>query len=193
MVAAPLYRDGYSRDGTPGQPIQCYGPEASARNRELVLGKTVLLEKDKSETDSFGRLLRYVYLEDGRMVNELLVAEGFAVSKAYPPDTKYQTTLAAAQKVAQEEGLGRWSACTATPTATVPSVLPESSSCPQGCTTAPEGCLIKGNISQSSGDKIYHVPGQQDYDGTVISPNAGERWFCTEDEAKANGWRKAQR
>lgn len=53
--------------------------------------------------------------------------------------------------------------------------------------------MVKGNISQSIGDKIYHVPGQENYTETVISPNADERWFCTEDEATANGWRKALR
>lgn len=51
---------------------------------------------------------------------------------------------------------------------------------------------IKGNIS-SSGEKIYHVPGQRDYAKTEIDESKGERWFATEDEAKAAGWRKALR
>ena len=59
--------------------------------------------------------------------------------------------------------------------------------------TAPDGCVIKGNISSSSGKRIYHMPGQQDYDATRISPDKGERWFCTEEEAVAAGWRKAGR
>ncbi len=54
------------------------------------------------------------------------------------------------------------------------------------------GCRIKGNIS-SSGERIYHVPGGQYYDRTKISPQKGERWFCTEAEAVAAGWRKAKR
>ena len=62
--------------------------------------------------------------------------------------------------------------------------------CPQGCATPPPGCSIKGNIS-ASGEKIYHMPGQKYYADTVISPDKGERWFCTEDEARANGWRKS--
>ena len=61
----------------PGQPVECYGREASRRNRELVEGRTVLLEKDVSETDRYGRLLRYVWA-DGVMVNAVLVAEGYA-------------------------------------------------------------------------------------------------------------------
>ena len=52
-------------------------------------------------------------------------------------------------------------------------------------------CVIKGNIS-SSGDRIYHVPGQRYYDKTLINWLKGERWFCTEQEAVAAGWRKAK-
>ncbi|HEY9670195.1 MAG TPA: cold shock domain-containing protein [Waterburya sp.] len=55
------------------------------------------------------------------------------------------------------------------------------------------GCTIKGNISIDTGNKIYHLPGMEDYESTVIDPTKGERWFCTESEAIANGWRKAPR
>jgi len=53
------------------------------------------------------------------------------------------------------------------------------------------GCQIKGNISRN-GNRIYHVPGQKDYDKTRITESQGERWFCTEDEAQAAGWRRAR-
>lgn len=56
---------------------------------------------------------------------------------------------------------------------------------------AKPGCTIKGNISINTGNKIYHLAGMEDYESTVISPAKGERWFCTESEAIANGWRKA--
>ena len=52
------------------------------------------------------------------------------------------------------------------------------------------GCAIKGNISD--GGRIYHLPGQRDYDRVVLSPQRGERWFCTEAEARAAGWRAAR-
>ena len=52
-------------------------------------------------------------------------------------------------------------------------------------------CTIKGNVSIDSGEHIYHVPGQEYYDQTRISPKYGERWFCSEAEARAAGWRKA--
>jgi endonuclease YncB( thermonuclease family) len=55
------------------------------------------------------------------------------------------------------------------------------------------GCVIKGNISINSGERIYHVPGQEYYDETRIQPEHGERWFCTEEEARAAGWRRAKR
>lgn len=54
-------------------------------------------------------------------------------------------------------------------------------------------CVVKGNISISTGDKLYHVPGMEDYEGTKIYLDEGERWFCTEADAIAAGWRKAPR
>lgn len=58
-------------------------------------------------------------------------------------------------------------------------------------TPAQAACAIKGNISRK-GDKIYHLPGTRDYDRTVIGTGSGERMFCSEDEAKAAGWRAAR-
>lgn len=55
------------------------------------------------------------------------------------------------------------------------------------------GCTIKGNISIDSGERIYHMPGQDFYAATVISPQYGERWFCSEAEARQAGWHKARR
>lgn len=55
------------------------------------------------------------------------------------------------------------------------------------------GCNIKGNISIDTGERIYHVPGQTYYSETVISPRYGERWFCSEAEARRAGWRKSHR
>jgi hypothetical protein len=52
-------------------------------------------------------------------------------------------------------------------------------------------CQIKGNISPS-GERIYHVPGQKYYGRTRISPGRGERWFCSEADARAEGWRKSR-
>ncbi|PLX40031.1 MAG: hypothetical protein C0605_06765 [Hyphomicrobiales bacterium] len=58
--------------------------------------------------------------------------------------------------------------------------------------TTPSGsCAIKGNISLYDGEKIYHLPGQKYYTATAISTQRGERWFCSEAEARASGWRRA--
>ncbi|MFD1510827.1 thermonuclease family protein [Lacimonas salitolerans] len=65
----------------------------------------------------------------------------------------------------------------------------------QGAThlaNAPQGCPIKGNISKD-GKRIYHMPGQQWYDRTRIDTSKGERWFCSEAEARRAGWRRAKR
>lgn len=74
----------------PRTTVQCFGKEASDKNKSLVEGKKVKLEKDVSETDKYGRLLRYVYLEDDTFINLVLVKEGFAKSSSYPPDIKHQ-------------------------------------------------------------------------------------------------------
>ncbi|WP_244427740.1 hypothetical protein [Sinorhizobium fredii] len=55
------------------------------------------------------------------------------------------------------------------------------------------GCDIKGNISYRSGEHIYHVPGQEYYSETRVDFLKGERWFCSEEAARAAGWRKAYR
>lgn len=52
-------------------------------------------------------------------------------------------------------------------------------------------CRIKGNVSIGSGERIYHVPGQRYYSETKIRPDFGERWFCSEADACAAGWRKS--
>jgi hypothetical protein len=52
-------------------------------------------------------------------------------------------------------------------------------------------CDIKGNISES-GERIYHLPNNRYYDVTGIDESRGERWFCSEAEARAAGWRPAK-
>lgn len=61
----------------------------------------------------------------------------------------------------------------------------------EGGAVAQDGCNIKGNVS-TKGERIYHVPGQEYYDETVIQSSHGEQWFCSEAEARAAGWRKAK-
>lgn len=94
----------------PRRPAMCFGKEASVKNKEIVEGKMVELEKDVSETDKYGRLLRYVWI-DGLLINEFLVREGYAHASAYPPDVKYQERFTKAQQIAREEQRGLWNSC----------------------------------------------------------------------------------
>lgn len=53
-------------------------------------------------------------------------------------------------------------------------------------------CNIKGNVSRNSGERIYHVPGQRYYAETRVDGRYGERWFCSEREARQAGWRRSR-
>ncbi|QQG42073.1 MAG: thermonuclease family protein [Candidatus Woesebacteria bacterium] len=90
--------------------VQCYSEEAKAENEKLVLGKFVKLEKDVSETDKYDRLLRYVYIGD-QMVNDELVKKGFAKVETVPPDIKLKDRFFESEKYAKENNLGLWSKC----------------------------------------------------------------------------------
>jgi len=85
------YRVRYIGINTPERDEVCYS-EATAANAALVEGQTVRLEMDTSETDPFGRLLRYVYVGDV-FVNRRLVADGYAEAALYPPDDEYYSDL----------------------------------------------------------------------------------------------------
>jgi len=92
-------------DGAADDP---FAQEAAAANRALVEGQTVYLEKDVSETDRHGRLLRYVFLEDGTFVNATLVRSGLAWAREYPPDLARQDELMVALDEAGAASRGLW-------------------------------------------------------------------------------------
>lgn len=169
----------------PRKPVQCFGVEASKKNKELVEGKTVRLVKDVTDKDRYGRLLRYVYLDDA-FINVELVKQGFAYSYSYPPDVKYQDQILKAQQEAEQSKAGLWNAC---PPKDAPANTASSPAAPAPI-PSDGSCAIKGNIS-SSGEKIYHVPGCGSYNKTVIDTSRGEKMFCSETEAQTAGWRKA--
>lgn len=95
-----------AENGNPG----CFSEEATIKNKELVESQTIEIEKDVSETDQYGRLLRYVY-KDGVLINELLVSGGYAVIDPFPPDIKYQEKFIEAERKAKAENLGIWKEC----------------------------------------------------------------------------------
>ncbi|MFH1866514.1 MAG: thermonuclease family protein [Patescibacteria group bacterium] len=90
--------------------VQCFGKEAWEYNRFLVEEERVSLEKDITDRDKYGRLLRYVYVGE-IMVNLKLVQEGYATSYTYPPDIKYQEQFMVAEQQAREQNKGLWGNC----------------------------------------------------------------------------------
>lgn len=95
--------------------LNCYGKEAKDKNKELVEGKNVRLEKDIFEVDKYGRLLRYVYIinkdSEDLFINKYLVEQGYAYVSTFPPDVKYSELLKEMQNKAQKENKGLWGKC----------------------------------------------------------------------------------
>ncbi len=156
---------------------ECYAQQASSRMQSLVQSKKVRLVRDRTQDDRdrYGRLLRHVQLADGRQVAKLLIAGGFGEEYTYDRAYAGQAAYRAAESAARKAGKGIWSSgCLAPPPA------------------APGTCVIKGNVA-NDGERIYHLPGQQFYAVTTIDQAKGERWFCSESDAVAAGWRKSKR
>ncbi len=99
----------------PKRPKECFGEEASSENKQLLAGKTVFMTKDKSETDKFGRLLRFIYLplDDGQVlfVNDYLVRAGFAKVDTFPPDIAFADRFKQAELEATQNKRGLWHKC----------------------------------------------------------------------------------
>ena len=101
MIEGQSFRVRYIGMDTPerGDP---FFQEATDANARLVANQTVTMVKDVSETDRYGRLLRYVYLADGTFVNAELVRQGYALVATYPPDVAHQELFVALQQEARE-------------------------------------------------------------------------------------------
>jgi len=99
---------------------ECYGSQATQALRHLVDGRTVTLVTDTEASDQYGRLLAYVYV-DGKLANQSLVEDGFALARPYPPNTSLQPDLDRAMQRARRERAGMWapSACGSKPSAIV--------------------------------------------------------------------------
>jgi micrococcal nuclease len=94
----------------PRKPVECFGREASNKAKEILTGKKVRLEIDSTQgdRDKYGRLLRYVFLEDGTNFNQLMIEQGYAFEYTYHFPYRYQKEFKQAQKKAEEEGKGLW-------------------------------------------------------------------------------------
>jgi micrococcal nuclease len=97
----------------PRRPVGCYGPEASARTKQLLPeGTAVRLERDAELRDRYGRLLAYVHrASDDLFVNEDLLAGGFGEVLSIAPNTAYAARFAGVEREARDAGRGLWSAC----------------------------------------------------------------------------------
>ncbi len=93
-----------------GQAAECGGPEARDANAALLDGAAVRLERDVSDRDRFGRLLRHVWVRDS-LASRRLVLEGAVEARSYPPDTGRDGELDAAEREAREQGAGTWGSC----------------------------------------------------------------------------------
>lgn len=95
----------------PRTPVQCYGREASDKAKEILTGKNVALEPDptQGERDTYGRLLRFVFLENGTNFNKLMISEGYAHEYTYQNNPyKYQEEFKSAERIAREGKRGLW-------------------------------------------------------------------------------------
>ncbi len=174
----------------PRKEVQCFGIEASNKAKELLSGKKVQIETDPSQggRDIYNRMLAYIVREDGLFFNKYMIEQGYAHEYTYNTPYKYQEEFKNAQKQAQANKSGLWSPDTCNGNTTTPATTTSTTSTPT--TSSSDSCTIKGNIN-SKKEKIYHVDGCGSYNQTVIDEGAGEKWFCSEQEALDSGWRKA--
>lgn len=87
---------------------ECLAGDATEALTALLIGQEFTMTTDVNDRDRYDRLLRYLWLDDGTLVNESLVADGFALARDYPPDSEYVVRLAAAQQRAEAAAIGLW-------------------------------------------------------------------------------------
>ncbi len=149
------------------------GAAATARLGQLVGDKPVTCQT--RGLDRYGRVLA-VCFADGRDINAQMVRDGLAWAFV-----KYSHTYVREEAQARAEGVGIWQA------ETLPAWEFRSRRWATAESAAPEGCAIKGNVTRNG--RIYHMPWSPWYGQIRMEPDKGKRWFCTEAEALAAGWR----
>ena len=156
------------------------GQPYSKRSTQALSG--MVFQKQVSvviqDTDRYGRTVGRVYVGELDVNAELVKIGAAWVYRKYVKDQR----LFDLEREAKAAKVGIWG-------------LSETQQMPPwewrrsgGTEGAPEGCLIKGNIN-SKGTKIYHAPGSSSYGATKINESKGERWFCSEEQARQAGWR----
>jgi micrococcal nuclease len=97
----------------PDHPVECFGPEASARTEALLPpGTAVRLERDVEARDRYDRLLAYVYrTSDNLFIERSLIDDGYAAPLTIKPNTAHRAELEEASAGARRRGAGLWAAC----------------------------------------------------------------------------------
>jgi len=113
----------------PNKPVQCFGIEASSKAKETLSGQTVRLEADtaQGERDKYGRLLRYIFLENGTNFNKMMIVQGYAFEYTYQGiPYQYQTEFKQAEEKARAAKLGLWAddACAGEAVIDTPQITP---------------------------------------------------------------------
>jgi len=156
---------------------------------------THLVYCDERDRDQYQRVVAVCHLSgpDGLDVNAEMVRQGWAMAYRF-----YSTDYVKQEQAARSAHRGVWRETLIAPwdwrvaqQAEARVARPRAAG---GQPPAKTGdCNIKGNISGNTGERIYHVPSVKYYDATIISASKGERWFCSEAEAQAAGWRRSVR
>ena len=161
-----------------GETWAC-GEAATRALRERIAGRQVACAEH--DRDRYGRIVA-VCRVDGAEVNAWMVKQGWAV--AY---RKYSTDYVSHEMAAKAARRGLWRG-----EFVEPSRWRRGERLEAVPASGPGDCRIKGNVSRK-GTRIYHVQGGGSYAKTRIDTAKGERWFCTEAQARAAGWRRAKR
>lgn len=145
---------------SPREPVQCFGSEATERAVQLLDEQTVFVELDSTQgvRDRYGRLLGYLWLTDGRLVNLELIAEGYAFEYTYDRPYKYQAVFRQAEKDAQARQAGLWSPQTCNGEG-IPAAPVSGSQVPNTARSAAVGAstLQVESVRAAGGDEIVTI------------------------------------
>jgi micrococcal nuclease len=144
---------------------ECYRDESTQATLELLLNKSVKVETDTNERDNFGRILAYVYLPDGNLINKRLLELGAGEFFYDSVNLIHQDELILAAETARKNQVGYWKTC--------------------------GPCVVKGNYD-IHGKRYYHLPEFRHYSQVVVNLDKADRWFCSEVAAIRAGFTRAR-
>ena len=158
------------RHGDAPELNNCGGQQAKDLLTSLLDGKLVAIKEEI--LDTYGRPLALLYLGD-TLINQSLLESGWV--RYHHDNSTVEETLKAIGKAMKDDEVGIFSQL-----------------CLQTSNPDNPDCNIKGNIDQQGDIKRYYYPGCAQYNYTLVEKDLGEQWFCSEKEAQAAGWTKAE-